>query len=149
MPVVLRKLTASDRDAWRRLWTDYLTFYESRVSDTVYDTTFARLIGDDPQDYTCLLATLDDEPVGLTHFLFHRHNWRIENVCYLQDLYAMPRVRGRGIGRALIEGVYAAADAAGSPNVYWMTQQSNLTAQQLYDRIAMKTDFIKYQRPAA
>ncbi len=149
MPVVLRGLAASDRDAWQSLWTDYLTFYQSTVSDAVYDTTFARLLGDDPQDFTCLLACVDDVPVGLTHFLFHRHNWRIDNVCYLQDLYASPHVRGRGVGRALIEGVYAAADAAGSPNVYWLTQQSNLTAQQLYDRIALQTEFIKYQRPAA
>jgi len=139
----------ADRPAWQRLWTDYLTFYESSVSDAVYDTTFARLLGDDAQDYSCLVAELDGRLVGLTHYLFHRHNWRVENVCYLQDLYADPHVRGRGVGRALIEGVYAAADAAGSPGVYWTTQQGNLTAQQLYDRIATKTDFIKYQRPAA
>ena len=149
IPVTIRPLTAADRPAWQRLWTDYLTFYESSVADDVYDTTFARLLGDDPQDYSCLVAEHDGALVGITHFLFHRHNWRVENVCYLQDLYADPNVRGRGVGRALIEGVYAAADKAGSPGVYWLTQQDNLTAQQLYDRIAIKTDFIKYQRPAA
>lgn len=145
----VRTLNAGDRPAWQQLWTDYLTFYGSSVGERVYDTTFARLIGDDPQDFSCLVAEVDGSLVGLTHYLFHRHNWRVENVCYLQDLYAHPHVRGRGVGRALIEGVYAAADAAGSPGVYWLTQQDNLTAQQLYDRIATKTDFIKYQRPAA
>ena len=148
-PVNVRTLNAGDRPAWQKLWTDYLTFYGTSVGERVYDTTFARLIGDDPQDFTCLVAEIDGSLVGLTHYLFHRHNWRVENVCYLQDLYAHPHVRGRGVGRALIEGVYAAADAAGSPGVYWLTQQDNLTAQQLYDRIATKTDFIKYQRPAA
>ena len=72
---------------------------------------------------------------GLAHYLFHRHGWRIENVCYLQDLYADPEVRGTGIGRALIEAVYAAADAAGAPSVYWLTQEFNATARRLYDRI--------------
>lgn len=148
-PVIVRTLNAADRPAWQQLWTEYLTFYGTSVSAQVYDTTFERLIGDDPQDYSCLVAENAGQLVGLTHYLFHRHNWRVENVCYLQDLYAHPRVRGRGVGRALIEGVYAAADAAGSPGVYWLTQQDNLTAQQLYDRIATKTDFIKYQRPAA
>lgn len=146
-PVTVRTLCPEDREAWQALWTAYLKFYKSSVTDEVYDVTFARLLGDDPQDYTCIVAEMDDQLVGLTHYVFHRHNWRIENVVYLQDLYAAPEVRGMGVGRALIEAVYAAADAAGCPSVYWMTQDDNLTAQRLYDRIAAKTNFIKYQRP--
>jgi GNAT superfamily N-acetyltransferase len=72
---------------------------------------FERLLGDDPQDFSGLIAEVDGRPVGLTHYVFHRHGWRVENVCYLQDLYADPEVRGRGVGRALIEAVYAEADA--------------------------------------
>ncbi len=144
--VSVRPLTAADEADWRRLWTDYLTFYETSAPEEVYQTTFARLLGDDPQDFTCLIAEVDGAPVGLTHYLFHRHAWKIENVCYLQDLYADPDIRGQGIGRALIEAVYAAADAAGTPSVYWLTQDFNTTARQLYDRIAVKTPFIRYQR---
>lgn len=146
-PVIVRKLEASDRDAWQRLWTDYLTFYNASVEAEVYDVTFERLLGNDAQDYHCFVADLDGELVGLTHYLFHRHNWRIENVIYLQDLYADPEVRGKGIGRALIEAVYAAGDSAGCSSVYWLTQDDNHEAQKLYDRIAVKTNFIKYQRP--
>ena len=93
-----------------------------------------------------LLAWDGDKAVGLVHFMFHRHCWRIENVCYLQDLFADPSVRGKGVGRALIEAVYAAADNAGCPVVYWNTADDNHTARLLYDRIAHKTQFIKYQR---
>ena len=71
----------------------------------------------------------------------------MENVCYLQDLYATPESRGTGVGRALIEAVYAAADTAGAPSVYWLTQDFNETARKLYDRIGVKTPFIKYSRP--
>ncbi len=148
LPVTIRELRPEDRDEWQPLWTAYLEFYKSSVTDGVYDTTFARLLGDDPQDYTCFVAEHDGNLVGLTHFLFHRHNWRVENVVYLQDLYAVPEARGLGVGRALIEAVYEAADAAGCPSVYWTTQDDNVTAQRLYDRIATKTNFIKYQRPA-
>lgn len=144
--LVIRPLTSDDRADWQRLWTGYLTFYESSVAPEVYDSTFARLLGDDPQDYSCLIADLGGQPVGLAHYLFHRHNWKIDNVCYLQDLYVDPEVRGTGAGRALIEGVYAAADAAGSPDVYWTTQEFNTTARQLYDRIGKKTPFIRYIR---
>ncbi|WP_238366522.1 GNAT family N-acetyltransferase [Mesobacterium pallidum] len=144
--LVIRELRAEDRADWARLWTDYLTFYESTVPAEVYDSSFARLLGDDPQDYCGFLAVLDGKPVGLVHYLFHRHGWKIENVCYLQDLYADPEVRGMGVGRKLIEAVYAAADAAGAPTVYWMTQDFNTEARKLYDRIGTLTPFIKYQR---
>ena len=146
MPVDIRPLRSADRPAWQRLWTDYLTFYESSVSPEVYDTTFARLLGEDPQDFDCLVAEADGELVGLTHFLFHRHNWSVEDTCYLQVLYADPAVRGQGVGRRLIEAVYAAADAKGCPSVYWLTQDDNATARVLYDRVGQQSNFIKYLR---
>ena len=144
--VTIRPLEAGDHDEWRRLWTAYLAFYESTVSEDVYATTWTRLLGDEPYDPNGLIALVDGKPAGLVHYIFHRHCWRTENVCYLQDLYADPAVRGTGVGGALIEAVYARADAAGCPSVYWMTQDFNATARQLYDRIATLTPFIKYQR---
>lgn len=129
------------------MWRAYLEFYETSVPEAVYESTFARLIGNDPQDFQCLVAEQGDRLVGLVHFLFHRHAWKVENVCYLQDLFARPDVRGTGVGRALIEAVYAAADANGTPSVYWLTQDFNTTARTLYDRIGVQTPFIRYQRP--
>ncbi len=146
--LVVRPLQESDRAEWDRLWTAYLEFYETSVSEEVYDSTFARLLGDDDRDFSGFIAEIDGRPVGLTHYLFHRHCWRVENVCYLQDLYADPHVRGTGVGRALIEAVYDAADKAGAPSVYWLTQNFNDEARRLYDRIGTETPFIKYARPA-
>ncbi|MCG6883270.1 MAG: GNAT family N-acetyltransferase [Silicimonas sp.] len=148
MTCVVRPLASADEPQWRALWRDYLAFYKTELPEDVYSTYFRRLLGDDPQDFRGLIAEVDGKPVGLTHFLIHRHGWKIENVCYLQDLYAVPEVRGRGIGRALIEAVYAAADAEGAPGVYWLTQDFNAEARQLYDRIGALTPFIKYARPA-
>lgn len=144
--LTIRPLAPEDNAEWRRLWTRYLEFYETSVPQEVYETYWARLLGDDPQDYSGLIAESDGRAVGLTHYLFHRHGWKVENVCYLQDLYVDPDTRGVGAGRALIEAVYAAADKAGCPSVYWLTQDFNETARRLYDRIATKTPFIKYQR---
>ncbi|XDA99677.1 GNAT family N-acetyltransferase [Sulfitobacter sp. LCG007] len=142
----VRPLLASDKPGWSRLWNDYLAFYETSRPQTLHDLYFERLLGDDPQDFNGLLAILEGRPVGLTHYLFHRHGWSEANVCYLQDLYADPEVRGQGVGRALIEAVYAAADSAGAPQVYWLTQDFNATARRLYDRIGTVTPFIKYNR---
>lgn len=146
MTLEIRPVSKDDEAAWRRLWTDYLSFYETSVGEDVYRMSFSRLLSDDPAEFRGRLAVLDGAPVGLVHFVFHRHMWRVEDVCYLQDLYADPEARGRGIGRALIEAVYGAADAAGCPTVYWLTQEFNATARRLYDRIGTVTPFIKYNR---
>ena len=133
----MRALRETDKAEWSALWSAYLTFYETSRPAEIHDLYFQRLLGDENRD---------GRLGGLTHYLFHRHGWSRENVCYLQDLYADPAVRGQGIGRALIEGVYAAADAAGAPSVYWLTQDFNKDARLLYDRIGVKTPFIKYSR---
>ena len=146
MPLKIRPLMAEDRTYWGQMWGDYLSFYETDVAPEIYETTFARLIDSTNPVQNALFAELDGAAVGIVHYMYHAHNWRAENVCYLQDLYAKEAVRGQGIGRALIEAVYAAADANGTPSVYWMTQDFNETARVLYDRIGTLTPFIKYSR---
>ena len=146
MSVSIRPVCAEDNADWRRLWTGYLEFYETSVTEEVYAETFRRLLDDDPHEFHGLVAVREGRLIGLTHYLFHRHCWKIENVVYLQDLYVSEEARGTGAGRALIEAVYAAADAAGCPSVYWLTQDFNATARQLYDRIANVTPFIRYNR---
>ena len=145
-PITIRPLTQADEAAWRRLWSAYLEFYNATVVEEVYATTFVRLLSADHPNQNALIAVQNDTPVGLVHYIYHAHNWRVDEVCYLQDLYADPSVRGTGVGRKLIEAVYAQADADGRPSVYWMTQDFNTTARQLYDRIATLTPFIKYAR---
>lgn len=145
--LTIRPLEAGDEADWRRLWTLYLEYYESTVPEEVYQTTWQRLLSGLPNEYQGLMAFSGDRAVGLTHYLFHRHCWRIENVCYLQDLVVDTDVRGKSIGRALIEAVYAAADAKGCPKVYWTTQHFNEVGRRLYDRVGELTPFIKYERP--
>ena len=144
--LVIRPLAIEDEANWRRLWTAYLAFYETVLPEEIYRSTFARLSGGGSGEFRGLVAVLDGRPVGLAHYLFHRSCWTLNDICYLQDLYADPEVRGTGIGRALIEAVYGKAAEAGAPEVYWMTQEFNATARRLYDRIAGKTPFIIYQK---
>jgi GNAT superfamily N-acetyltransferase len=92
------------------------------------------------------LAVADGRAVGLAHWLTHRSTWSIADVCYLNDLFVVPDRRGQGIGRALIEHVAAAAAAAGCSQLYWLTHQTNTTAQRLYDGVAERTGFIHFGR---
>ena len=146
MEIAIRHIAAPDRENWENLWNGYLAFYEVVLPPGVTDTTWQRLL-EPGEDMHGLCATgTAGRPVGFVHFLFHRVTWSVADRCYLEDLFVAPDARGSGIGRKLIEAVYAAADARGADQVYWLTQDFNTTARKLYDRVGRQTPFIKYQR---
>lgn len=145
MTIEIRAPRDSDYAEWHRLWTGYLDYYQTTLPEATKRHAFDRLFSEDSACHG-LLALDGDRPVGLVHYIFHEHMWRPEGVCYLQDLYVDPSVRGKGVGQILIEAVYAAADAKGAPRVYWLTQEFNATARRLYDRIGKLSPFIKYDR---
>lgn len=144
-----RALRPADKARWQELYEGYHAFYERpNLPQVFYDTAFSRLLSGDQRDYRALLAEADGQVLGLVHYVFHPHMWYPEGVCYLQDLFTAAEARGRGVGRALIEAVYAAADAEGAPNVYWTTQEFNYAGRMLYDRVGTRTAFIRYNRPS-
>ena len=140
----LRELNKDDFDSWRRLWSVYLAFYNTSLNDLIYETTFARLVSKDNTSQNGIVACKNDEMVGLVHYIFHPDNWNIEDDCYLQDLFVVETARSLGVGRALIEAVYAKAGERGSPGVYWLTEKTNKQARALYDKVARETSFIEY-----
>ncbi|MDX1784847.1 MAG: GNAT family N-acetyltransferase [Roseovarius sp.] len=146
--ISIRPLREDDHADWLRLWTAYLDFYETELPQDVIETAFSRLLSGRPGEFQGLIAEIDGRPVGLAHFLFHRILWSVEDTCYLMDLFSDPETRGRGVGRALIEAVHAAARAAGIPGVYWQTQEFNYKGRMLYDKVATRTPFIIYEKNA-
>lgn len=145
----IRQLARADKEQWLALWAGYNAFYKrigpSAVPPEVTELTFARFF-DAYEPMHCRVAEMDGRVSGFVHYIFHRNTTMIGPTCYLQDLFTLPEARGRGVGRALIEAVYDAARAGGSPRVYWQTQMSNTTAQALYDTLAEKSDFIVYRK---
>ncbi|MBF9049611.1 GNAT family N-acetyltransferase [Roseobacter sp. HKCCD9010] len=144
--ISIRPLSSDDKAVWVNLWRDYLAFYDTTLPSEIYDLTFARYTDTTRQDMRAWLGWDTTMAVGLVHAIAHPHGWKAEPVTYLQDLFTTPAARGKGVARALIETVYADADAAGRPSVYWLTQIGNTPARALYDRVATPTDFMKYQR---
>jgi len=145
-PSTIRRLTEADQAEWRILWDGYLRFYETEVSEEVSTLTWRRILDPEaPIEAFCADAG-GGRLLGIVHYLFHPVTWAAGPRCYLEDLFTSQAARGKGVGRALIEAVYAAADARGADQVYWLTAESNVTARALYDRVATKTAFIKYRR---
>ena len=97
--VIVRSMTLNERAVWEKLWNDYLSFYETELSDEVKNVTWVRL--HDPNEPMYLLAAcLGGHVVGIVHYLFHRSCWTLGNYCYLQDLFVAPQARGLGVGHA-------------------------------------------------
>jgi GNAT superfamily N-acetyltransferase len=145
----VRPLTAADEPQWRTLWAAYLDFYGTTLPAEVFATTWARLLSGAEDEPHGLAAVTGDRLLGITHYLFQRTCWKVERQVYLQDLFTAPDARGRGVARALIGAVYAAADAAGAPAVFWLTQEHNYRGRILYDQVGVRTPFIRYNRGAA
>jgi GNAT superfamily N-acetyltransferase len=147
----IRPVVASDRDAWEPLWAGYNAFYDragaTALAPDITDATWRRFL-DRNEPMFALVAEEDGQLAGLVHYLFHRSTSRIEPVCYLQDLFTSPALRGRGAGRALIEGVYAQARHADANRVYWQTRETNSAGRMLYDKLARHHGFIVYSHDA-
>jgi len=148
-PPIIRPLAPEDQAAWRPLWDGYNAFYgrhgDTALPEHVTATTWQRFF-DPGEPMFALVAEVEGSVVGLAHCLFHRSMTRVEPVCYLSDLFTDPVLRGKGIGRALIEGVYAQAGAAGASRIYWQTHATNAAGRALYDQVATHHGFVVYSR---
>ena len=140
----VRPVAPEDRKRWEPLWRGYQRFYKVDLSPEVTETTWRRFF-DGLEPMQALVAEDGAELVGIVHYLFHRSTWMVGPICYLQDLFTAEKARGRGVGKALIEEVYARARACGATRVYWHTHETNATARSLYDRVATLSGFVQYR----
>jgi GNAT superfamily N-acetyltransferase len=142
--ITVEKLAAQDRPEWEALFRAYLEFYERTLEPTAYDRAWTVFQQDAVMH--ALGARFDGRLVAIAHFLVHAST-SAPDVCYLQDLFTAPEVRGRGAARALIAAVVDWARKRGCSRVYWSTQETNSTARRLYDEVAVDRRFIRYEIP--
>ncbi|WP_415754078.1 GNAT family N-acetyltransferase [Pseudomonas leptonychotis] len=144
MNIEIRPISAADHAAWLPLWQGYQRFYKAEIAEATSAVTWQRFL-DPAEPMHAALAWHNGRAVGLVHYIFHRSCWTTGDYCYLQDLFVSDDLRGAGIGRQLIEHVYAQASAAGAARVHWLTHESNSDAMQLYERIAERSGFVQYR----
>ena len=146
MTIKVRELKAKDEASWRLLWQGYLEYYRTDLPEEITKLTWERLLK--PHSGINGLCAVDERGtlIGIVHYLFHPVTWSAGPRCYLEDLFTSEQARGKGAGRALIEAVAKAARAQNADQVYWLTEEYNKRAQALYDKVARKTVFIKYQK---
>jgi GNAT superfamily N-acetyltransferase len=142
MSITIRPLLSTDKERWLDLYKQYIIFYKSTLPDEQYELTWQRLNSD--FNINGLVAELDGQVVGLAHYIFRPSTWAENDFCYLEDLFTDPAVRGKGVGRALINELHKIAIDRGSKRLYWTTAPDNETARKLYDKVAI-TDRVQYK----
>lgn len=143
MDVIIRAIQAEDKTPWRTLWDGYNAFYASSVSEAITEKTWQRMLSDSSSLFA-RVAEVDGEVVGFAHCVLHEGTWVSSEICYLEDLFVAPKVRGRGIARQLIQALIDEGKAEGWSRLYWHTRESN-PARKLYDRMASVEDFVLYR----
>jgi GNAT superfamily N-acetyltransferase len=144
-PLTVRPVAQTDFAQWAPLWEGYNRFYQRTLPAEITEMTWTRFF-DAYEPVHALVAERDGQLLGLAHYIFHRSTIMIGPTCYLQDLFTNEASRGQGVGRALIEGVYAKAREAGAPRVYWQTNETNKTAMKLYEKVAERSGFVVYRK---
>jgi len=144
MTLTIRAIEEKDKDQWLKLWAGYLEFYKSTISSEQTELTWKRLINNELKMFG-FVAESDEGVIGFTHCLFRPSTWTETDYCYLEDLFVDPNIRGKGIGRALMNKVFELANEKNSKRVYWTTQEFNTTARVLYDSITPVSEFVQYR----
>jgi GNAT superfamily N-acetyltransferase len=139
----IRAAVSADERRWRELWSGYNTFYEADVPEEVTQSTWRRILNP-AVPVLGRIAELDNQVVGFSIAVLHESTWESEPICYLEDLFVDPTVRGKGVGRMLLQDLVVLARQNGWPRLFWHTRAGNVNARRLYDTFTRADDFVRY-----
>jgi ribosomal protein S18 acetylase RimI-like enzyme len=144
MPAVdVRPIEPADHDAWAPLFAAYREFYEIGEDPAAVERVWG-WIQDAEHETNALVAVVEGTVVGFAHHRVYARPSEASKGLYLDDLFTLPDLRGRGVGRALIERLAVIAREHGCAKVRWMTAEDNVVAQRLYDAVAERTTWVTY-----
>jgi ribosomal protein S18 acetylase RimI-like enzyme len=148
MPTTIRPAAATDRATFLAMWDDFVQTDPNEPGNRAMGpANWARIEAGLLQ---ALIATdMSGTVQGFALYSTFPFTWSVGEVCYLQDLSVRAEARGQGHARALIEELARIGQAKGWFKIFWMTQAHNATAQRLYDKVALRRDYIRYDLPLA
>lgn len=87
--------------------------------------------GENPY-FQCLTAEWDGEPAGFALYFYDYSTWLGRPGLYLEDVFVNPLMRGRGIGKALLQRLAAIALEKGCARMKWEVLDWNTPAIEFY-----------------
>lgn len=127
----------------------YQGFYEVADVQTERNRAFFRRFLAPSEEGLLLAARRDGRLLGYACLYWHFSSTKACETVLLNDLFVVPKARGQGVGRALIEASLEIARERGAAHLEWQTAPDNHTAQRLYDATgAGRSTWISYELPA-
>lgn len=143
--VSVRTVRYADRDAFLEMWRDFVALAPGEPGNhSIGELNWSRILDEGHRLQGLVAVDQAHEPLGFTLYLAFPFTWSRGDVCYLQDIYVRPEARGRGAARAMIARLREIGNSAGWFKIFWMTQSDNFDAQRLYDKVAERKDYIRY-----
>lgn len=128
--VAIRRATGADADEIGRLLHDFNTeFDEPTQPAAVLAERAAGFI----EDGTLVFLLAGEGPDGIAQMRYLRTMWDSGLSAYLEELYVVPELRGKGTGRALLEAAMETARAAGATHMDLNTGETDTAARALYE----------------
>jgi GNAT superfamily N-acetyltransferase len=85
--------------------------------------------------YRCLIAEWDGHPAGFAFFHYNYSTWRGQPGLYLEDLFVLTEMRGKGIGKALLQKLARIALEENCYGLRWMVLEWNTPAIKFYESL--------------
>jgi len=130
-PVHIERATEADTETIATILGEVEAYYGSKDTPAGQSQIRTALFGPSPVA-TVLLARDGDDVLGLASYSFLWPAAGAESSVFLKELFVRESARRRGIARALLEAVRAAATAAGCTRVEWTADRDNPPALALY-----------------
>jgi ribosomal protein S18 acetylase RimI-like enzyme len=128
----VRRATVEDAEAIGRLLYAFNCEYDEATPDpSALAVRLRRLL--EGGDTVVLLV--GDGPSGLAVLRFRLAIWSPGTECYVAELYVVPALRGRGLGRALMEAALLEARERDADTMDLGTSETDVVARHLYERL--------------
>ena len=85
--------------------------------------------------YRCIIAEWESKPAGFAFFHYNYSTWRGRPGLYLEDLFVLPEMRGKGIGKALLKRLAEIAEQEKCYGIRWMVLEWNEPAIRFYESL--------------
>jgi GNAT superfamily N-acetyltransferase len=89
--------------------------------------------------YRCVIAEWNNQPAGFAFFFYNYSTWKGRPGLYLEDLFVLPEMRGKGIGKALLEHLAQIALRENCYGIVWQVLKWNEPAIKFYDALGATT----------
>ena len=133
------------KDDWIAMWPDYSANPDNTPSSSICDVIWARVMDPAQSPHAYFAYDKSGRLIGFLHYVLHSCTWVKEPYCYLADAYVLPKHRKKGVFSALYAALSTEAETEKWHKIYWITRPDNKAGQAVYDKIAKKTNWIRYE----